>query len=65
MSWHTSPHIPENGAHIIVLYKGCESGNYFDITIREGDQVSHIEKWCYYEDYQESIKRKISNEKTM
>jgi len=59
MTWHSFPHLPEEGAHIIALYKGCKKGNYFEMKIREGEGFSHIEKWCYYEDYEELMKRKI------
>ena len=63
MSWHTFPHVPESGARIIALYKGCKLGNYFDLIVREGEGLGHIEKWCYYDDYQTLMKRKILNEK--
>ncbi len=63
MSWHSFPHLPEEGAHIIALFKGCKVGNYFEITVREGEGFGHLEKWCYYEDYELLMKRKILNEK--
>jgi len=37
MSWHSFPHMPEEGAHILALYKGCKRGNYFEMTVREGE----------------------------
>ena len=63
MSWHSFPHLPEEGARIIVLYKGCKIGNYFEKVVREGEGFGHVEKWCYYQDYQESLKRRLTNEK--
>lgn len=65
MSWHSFPHIPESGAHILLRYKGCDDRNLFEMTVREGDEMNHIEKWCYYDDYKESLKRKILNEKDL
>jgi hypothetical protein len=55
--------MPEEGAHILALYKGCKRGNYFEMTVREGEGLGHIEKWCYYDDYHTLMKRKILNEK--
>lgn len=65
MSWHTFPHIPEEGAHIFFQYKGCKSGNYFEMIVREGEGLGHIEKWCYYEDYKNSFNRRLRDEKTI
>lgn len=59
MSWHFFPHLPEKGAHIIALYKGCENGNFFELTIFEEGKFPPLEKWCYYEDYHASLKRKV------
>lgn len=61
MTWHTPPHLPEPGARIIVKFNGCKIGNYFDYTVREHEGLGHIEKWCYYEDYQQAIQRKLVN----
>jgi len=63
MTWHSFPHIPEEGADIIFLYKGCEEGNFFQKTIKETDNLNCIEKWCYRDDYYELMKRKILHEK--
>ena len=59
MSWHSFPHMPEEGAHILVRYKGCEVGNHFEMWVRDGEGLGHIEKWCYYQDYQEAKERNI------
>lgn len=64
MSWHSFPHVPEEGAHILVRYRGCKDGNYFEMKVREGEALSHIDKWCYYDDYKESIQRRLLNENT-
>ena len=60
MSWHYFPKIPEVGAHIIALYKGCKIGNYFEITIEENDILNHkhhLEKWCYYDDFKKECEK--------
>lgn len=62
MTWHTFPHVPEDGAHILVKFVGCEEGNYFEVKIRGNNRMTHIEKWCYYEDYKNVIERKLLNE---
>lgn len=59
MSWHHFPHMPSDGDRILVKLKGCEEGNYFEMTITQLDSVGHIEKWCYWEDYQEILERKL------
>ncbi len=61
MSWHYFPHIPEVGAHILVKYKNCPEGNFIELTIREWEGLEHIEKWCYFDDYEEVKKRKLLN----
>lgn len=61
MIWYTFPHMPEAGAHILVKYKGCKDGNYFEMIVREVDTLGHIEKWCYFQDYKESMERKLKN----
>lgn len=61
MSWHSFPHIPEEGAHILVRYKECEKENLFEMKVREGESLSHIEKWCYYTDYKKSLQRRMKN----
>ena len=58
MTWHFPPHMPEPDAHIIALYKGCKIGNYFELVIREYEGLGHIEKWCYYGDFKETLERK-------
>ena len=62
MSWHRYPHVPEEGAHILALFKGCLVGNYFEMRVREGEGLGHIDKWCYYQDYQEAKERKLIND---
>ncbi len=62
MTWHPLSHSPSIGDHIIVKYHGCTKGNYFQVIVREGESLNHIEKWCYYEDYQRAIRR-IRDEK--
>lgn len=63
MTWHHFPHVPEKDAHIIAIYKGCKDGNHFEMRVREAEALIPLEKWCYYDDYKESIERKIKGEK--
>lgn len=63
MSWHSFPHIPLPGDRIIAQFRGCEKGNYFEIKVREGEKLEHISRWCYWEDYYESVTRKLQKEK--
>lgn len=57
MTWHTFPHVPEEGAHIMVIYKECFPEKVVEMTVREGEWLGIIKKWCYYEDYQFFIKK--------
>lgn len=59
MSWHYPPHMPECGDRIIAQYKGCKSGNNFELCIRQMEGFSHIERWCYLEDFKEIKEREI------
>ena len=59
MVWHSFPHLPEEGAHILAKFKGSDLGNLFEMRIRQQEGLEHIEKWCYYDEYQEILKRKI------
>lgn len=61
MTWHKFPHVPENGAHILIKFKGTPEGNYFEMNCIEGENMGVIDKWCYFEDYQNIKKRKISH----
>ena len=59
MTWHHFPHLPEHGAHVLVQYKGSQNGNYFEVVVREEESFSHIEKWCYYDDYRMLIDKRL------
>lgn len=61
MTWHSFPHIPEEGAHIICKYKGCPTGNLFDKVMVEGMDLKLVEKWCYYDDYQNAMQHQLKN----
>lgn len=59
MTWHSFPHVAEEGACIIVNYKNTDDNNLHKIFVKDGEDFSPIEKWCYYEDYKDFIKKEI------
>ena len=62
MSWHSTTILPKEGDRLLVHFKGCEEGNYFKMTVREGESFNHIKKWCYLDDYNFSLQRKLERE---
>ena len=47
-SWHYPPDdFPKQGDHIIAKLSGCKIGSYFEMKVREGEGVAHLEKWTY------------------
>jgi len=63
MIWHTFPHVPEVDSRIMFVFKGCKDGNYFEMKVRERENINHIEKWCYRDDYVNLIKQQIEVKK--
>jgi len=59
MIWKKPPHLPEPGSRIIAKYKGCKIGNYFELQVREGEGLAHIEKWVYIDEYKNYIKKEL------
>lgn len=59
MVWHKFPHMPEIGAHIIADIGVTDMETLYELTIREGESISHINKWCYYDEYKAAVKREI------
>lgn len=61
MCWHSSNVLPAVGETIIFQYKEKKSNSFFEMNMREGDDISHIEKWCYKEDYRNASLKTINN----
>jgi hypothetical protein len=51
--------MPEIGAHIIADIGVTDMETLYELTIREGESISHINKWCYYDEYKAAVKREI------
>ena len=63
MIWHRNTDKPVVGSRILVKFKSTAPGNHFETVMMDSSDLNIIEKWCYAEEYQEAIERKLINEK--
>lgn len=61
MIWKKFPHFPIPNSTIYYYIKSLNNprGAPYKMRIKEGENLSHIEKWCYEEEMSEEIKRKL------
>ncbi len=51
------PQVPEEGDRVFVEFKGLKEGMLMEMCIRETVALGKIKKWCYYNDYINSLEK--------